>query len=60
MQTKAILGVIVAIVGILGTTFAIAAKFVSQTEFTGSMVAIEKRLDRIENKVDRLIEAQNK
>lgn len=55
-MTKTVIGTISALVVIIGTTFAISSKFVSREEYTGSMQTIEKRLDRIERKLDRLIE----
>lgn len=55
-MTKTIVGTISAIVVILGTAFAVSSKYVTHTEYTGSMQSIEKRLDRIEHKLDRAIE----
>lgn len=55
-MNKTLIGTISAVVVIVGTMFAVAARYVTQVEYTGSMVSIEKRLDRIERKLDRLAE----
>lgn len=56
MNTKTVLGIIVSLVVMIGTVLSIASNYVNKDEYTGSMIIIEKRLDRIEGKVDRLIE----
>lgn len=59
-MTKTVIGTISTLIIIVGTIYAISDRFVSRTEYTGSMQAIEKRLDRIEQKLDRVIETQGK
>ena len=59
-MTKTVIGTISTLIIIVGTIYAISDRSVSRTEYTGSMQAIEKRLDRIEQKLDRVIETQGK
>ena len=48
------------VLGIVGTivaaTWAVSDHYVPRTEYTGSMIQMERRLDRIENKLDKALE----
>lgn len=58
------LATLAAVVTIMGTGFAISTQFVSVAQFTefknGTVGAVDARLSRIEQKLDRLAEQQAK
>lgn len=53
---KYVWGALVIVGSIVAAAWAVSDRFVNRLEYTGSMVVIEKRLDRIEGKIDRLSE----
>lgn len=60
--SNVVLGTIGGIVAIIGTAFAVSVQFVSKATFSefkeGTIAHIEKRMDGIDSKLDRIIEEQ--
>lgn len=64
MTQNIIIGSIAGIMTIVGTVFAVSMQFVSKSTFTefkeGTVAQVEKRMDRMDQKLDMIIEEQRR
>ena len=64
MTQNIVIGTIAGIVTIVGTVLAVSMNYISKAQFTefkeGTIVSVEKRMDRMDSKLDTIIEEQRR
>lgn len=64
MTQNIIIGSIAGICTIVGTVFAVSMNYVSKSQFSefkdGTIAQVEKRMDRMDDKLDTIIEEQRR